>query len=151
MKKRGSIFCAWIAAVMLCTGCAGASPLPLEQIHWEMSYIQSGEDGKILATSPEGKEDYGPQEVEMINMTCQFSGLDFVITNEDSGQSWKGTFQEIEKGLQHDTIYEATYEDGSTGLASSGITSYADGSKEGTLIFTGEKYTIGFRGDLPEG
>lgn len=147
--KKSILAIGLLLVTLLCAGCMGRDSLPIEQIDWEMTVVQESEQGNIVAVSAMEQEKYSHTHAKVLNLTCSFTGMDFVITDVDSGKSWRGTCSEIEKGLRQDTIYEAVYEDGSKGLASSGITTYADGSEEGTLIFTSEEYSITFRGDLP--
>lgn len=85
-----------------------------------------------------------------MQLTCSLNGTAFTIQDLDSAQNWTGTYRTIEQGPDGTTIYELAFSDGTEGHAVSGITTYADGSQEATLIVTAEDYTVNFSGGLLE-
>lgn len=111
---------------------------------WAFNNIQSGETGEIIYCSAENQDIF--PNAKVANVSCKVSDRQIVIKNNISGEEWKFAYEE-EKTISHkDALYIIRLTGGTVqGRASVGITEYADGSSEYTLIITFNNVNIYFK------
>ena len=139
----------WLLILLLAVnlaGCSKGQTLPVENLNWTMTSVQSSEDGKILFCAPERQEQTPEASVKILR--CTLDGEKVVVTDEETGEKWTGAYERIRANPDQSAIYEVTFDSGEMGYMTSGITTYSDGSQSGTLILTHGDYTANFSADL---
>lgn len=149
MKKTMS----FVISIMICVtlaGCGMSASLPIEEMQWKMTMIQSDGDGGTRAVGSATLLNTYPN-AEHLEMTCSFDKTGFTIRNLTSGESFNGTYSNKVNGEEHTTIYDVVFANGVKGLAVSGIKEYGDGRRDGTLIISADGYALNFSAKLAGG
>lgn len=111
---------------------------------WAFNNIQSGETGEIIYCSAENQDIF--PNAKVADVSCKVSDRQIVIKNNISGEEWKFAYEEYKTISHKDALYIIRLTGGTVqGRASVGITEYADGSSEYTLIITFNNVNIYFK------
>lgn len=150
MKKTIALlaFILTLFTVVTLSGCADNSALPIEQMTWDMTLVQNV-DGDAVYCSEQSKISHPDATVKSIS--CAFDGAKFTITDNETEQTWIGSYTEINSGIKKTTNYEVTFDgsiDTTKGTMVSSITEYNDKSQIGTIIFSYGDYTVTFFSEL---
>ena len=125
-----------LAAAVFVSGCA-ANCLPLESTAWQFETMQ-GEGGAVVACSQDLASSF--PEAEVLAVSCRFENGALWV--EVGSESWNGTYRLIDsKGSE---IFEVQFSDGETGYLTNGLTTFADGSQQGTMNLTKGGLTLNF-------
>ena len=131
-----------LLTLLLVCGCESADPIA--QTRWQMEHIQSGDKGEIIIVGDETLLETNPNAA-VLKLSCRFAENTFVIQDHDNQKSWTGSYRMIEHPTKKDAIYELIFENGTTGYAGYGFTTFADGSEEENLHFSSiEGYSLSF-------
>lgn len=144
---------AFVISMMICVtlaGCGIGASLPIEEMQWKMTMIQSGEDGGARAVGSAILRDTYPN-ADYLEMACSFDNPGITIRNLTNGESWNGTYSNKVNGEEHTAFYDVVFEDGAKGRIVAGITEYGDGRREGTLIVSAGGHTLNFTAELVGG
>lgn len=140
--KRVLIFLLLFILCFPFSSCINNSP-SIQNTNWKMTSIQSGNEGSIIISGSSEMQESYPNS-KLIDMTCSFTQSKFILSNNTSGDIWTGTYSLINDDNIKSSIYGLVFSDGKTGHAVYGITTYADGSQEDTLIISAEGYAMNF-------
>lgn len=130
-------------SVFLCA-CGGTKGLSVENHVWKFSHVQGGADGTIIACPEETKDLY--ESARVLNLGCEAGDGVLTITNHDTQEQWKLTYRVNNTALES-TIYDIAIS-GQSGHAALGVTKYADGSSEYTLILSIQGYSVYFTEEI---
>ena len=141
MKRLGIL----LTAVVLCASLCGCGLSEKQQVvgpEWQMDSVQN-QDGNIEAVgSPDRAENY--PEAALADLTCRFTETSLTLSNQDSGESWAGTYKLVKRGGSESAIYEITFDGGETAHAVRSVTTYLDRDPVDTLVLSTDAYSITF-------
>lgn len=142
MKRLGIL----LTAVALCASLCGCGLSEKQQVvgpEWQMDSVQNQEDGSIEAVgSPDRAENY--PEAALADLTCRFTETGLTLSDQDSGESWTGTYKLVKRGGSESAIYEITFDGGKTAHAVRSVTTYLDREPVDTLVLSTDAYSITF-------
>ncbi len=141
--KRPMLVLLTLLTLLLVCGCESADPIA--QTQWQMEHIQSGDKGEIIIVGDETMLKTNP-DATILKLSCRFFENAFVMENHENQESWTGSYRMIEHPTDRDAIYELIFENGTTGYAGYGFTTFADGSEKENLLFSVEDYALSFSG-----
>ena len=110
----------------------------IEGHSWKFTLVQDN-DGKVIKCSEELSEVYPDVQIADISVLAENGKL--IISENEQSIVYGYSVYERSAGT---TIYSLEMDGKSCGLASVGITSYADGNREFTLIVTVEDCSVYF-------
>ncbi len=138
--RRIAAWCLGLAGICAGLSGCGRSPLPIEGMDWELTSVQH-------IDAPEGIWDAVTEETEA-PLTCTLSDGKLYLSRPESGESWEGSYQAGDTDPRSTTTYEVSFGE-KDGRMVSGLTTYLDGSQDGTLIITCDGYTLRFLAEWP--
>ena len=131
------------------TGCSNEETVKIEEYDWNLTFVLSSEDGRVLGCAPEHYEAHKEDEsIKEIDLDCVTSDGKYTIVDATNDTEYSGTYEIMEEDKES-VIYTLTSEDG-TGMAVSSITKGDDGSKTPTLIISSNGYDIYFLSETLE-
>ena len=144
--KRSKIFiialCVMIGVSLV--GCQNSSnssnAVAIDEYEWEISTIQAGEDGAVIACSKEKKSAY--ESAAEIQMNCIAEEGFLTITDATNRDSYKGTYKQQETDKET-VIYEFTL-GLERGHDVTSMTIDLEETRIPTLILTTTSYTFYF-------
>ena len=136
---KSKLFLLLLPLLLLVSGCAVRESLQIEGEDWQLKLIQSNADGSILARGP-GREAYA--DVPEAEVSCRAEKGKIIIKDAADVFSAEGMYY-LQQKQQDSAIYRLRL-DGEESLAGLSFTSYADGSREKTLVIRREAYSIYF-------
>lgn len=132
------------AFLCLCLiGCGETASVPVQQVQWTMTTVQSSENGAVLAVGSALMQESYPQARQM-NLTCSFTDTAVTVQNSETGERWSGSYQLMNQGDQPTQMYDLSFADSVQGVAAIDVTKYDTGSKEPTLILSAGGYAVYF-------
>lgn len=138
MKKICAIF---ILLLICLTGCSNTEKVPkIDDYTWQMTSIQGGEDGSVIACSPEMASSY--EGAKQITLICEAKNGKFTLTDSTNNKSYLGTYS-ITKTSAESIIYEILIDD-KKGYATTGLTTYLNESQNPTFIIAIGDYALNF-------
>ena len=138
--RRTAAWCLGLAGICAGLSGCGRSPLPIERMDWELTSVQH-------IDAPAGIWSVAAEETEA-PLTCTLSDGKLQLSCPESGESWEGSYQAGNTDPRSTTTYEVSF-GGKDGMMVSGLTTYLDGSQDGTLIITCDGYTLNFAAEWP--
>lgn len=141
MKKR--VFTAALLMIMIIavlSGCGQNSSMRIENHTWSFRYVQSEDDGAIVACSDQ-KTDIYPS-AEIISLACAAEDGKLTVTNGSTQETYFFDYT-VNTDKPESVIYNISSVNGN-GFASVGMTEYHDGKSEYTLIVKIGGYAIYF-------
>lgn len=149
MKKISFILSVILVFALVLTGC-GSDGVKIEGHQWELTLIQSGEDGSIVACGSEHYEMH--KEIEgiiVVDLTFSVENGKFTIQDKTNNKAYEGTYK-LSSTSPDGAIYELTTANNS-GMAVTANTEYTDhnGTKTytPTLIATLGDYSMNFQAE----
>lgn len=142
LLKKHRVF-GWMLGGLLCLclcACSGKAAVPIESRAWELTNIQSAEDGSIIAYGPDSQGTYPGARERMLS--CKARDGELTIADA-GGHTWKGSYSLRQGGAS--AIYQVTFGADADGHAVTGVTKYMDGSGEETLILSLGDFILHFR------
>lgn len=126
--------------LLVLVGCSNSTAVYIGGYEWEISTIQVGEDGAVIACSKENKMTYD-SAVER-EMSCTAKDGVLTLTDTTNGNIYEGTYEQAESSKET-TICEITLVEES-GNAVSSMTVYQNDTKVPTLIISIADYVLTF-------
>lgn len=117
-----------------------SNAVTIDEYEWEISTIQAGEDGAVIACSKEKKTAYESAAEIQMNGIAEEGFL--TITDATNRDSYKGTYKQKETDKET-VIYEITLGE-ERGHAVTSMTIDQEDTKIPTLILTTPNYTFHF-------
>lgn len=149
MKKIWLILSAVLVLTLALTGC-GSDGVKIEGHQWELTLIQSGEDGSIVACGSEHYEMH--KEIEriiVVDLTFSVENGNFTIQDKTNNKTYQGTYK-LSSTNPDGAIYELSTS-ANDGMAVTANTEYTDhkGAKTytPTLIVTLGDYSMNFQSE----
>ena len=132
------VFC----TILFVPGCTGEK-IAVENHVWEFSLVQDGQTGEVTACAPAYADLY--ENAAVLNLSCEADGKTFRLRNEDTGEAWTLNYAFSDR-KPNSVFYTLHLDESETnGVASVGITEYANGDSEYTLILTIDGRSLTFR------
>ena len=148
MKKMLPII--MIISLILALGGCSSKAVTIENHTWELTFIQSTEDGAIIGCASDYYEDHKDIEnLIVVDLSCDApgayytEGAYFTITDKTNHNSYDFNY-EIKDESSETIIYDITSAS-NTGMAVTSITKTDDGTETPTLIITIGEYTLNFQ------
>ena len=116
----------------------------MENHAWTFANIVDSTTGTIIACGENEREKY--PEAKVLDMVCEFRDNVMVIRDVNSGNGKEFSYSSIGKDT-NSMIYKLILEDGDNaleGMAVSGITEYAKGEYQQTLVIDLDGYALYF-------
>lgn len=145
IKRLCSVFISIVLAMAL-AACGSNEVWSIEHYDWELTLIQSNEDGSVIGCASEHYEAH--REIEgliVADIVCTAESGNFTITDQTNNKSYHGNY-EVSEESSKSTIYSITTTE-STGTAVVSYTEYDDGTKTPTLIITIGDYLLNFQSE----
>ena len=147
MKKIWLILSAVLVLALALTGC-GSDGVNIEGHKWELTVVQSGEDGSIVACGSEHYEMHKEiEDIIVVDLECSVENGKFTIQDKTNNKNYEGTYK-LSSTTSDGAIYELTTASNS-GMAVTANTEYTDhkGTKTytPTLIITLGDYSMNFQ------
>ena len=131
------------------TGCSKEETVKIEEHDWNLTFVLSSEDGRVLGCVPEHYEAHKEDEsIKEIDLDCVASDGKYIIVDVTNNTEYNGTYEIMEEDKES-VIYTLNSEDG-TGMAVTSITKGDDGSRTPTLILSIDGYDINFQSETLE-
>lgn len=131
------------------TGCSKEETVKIEEHDWNLTFVLSSEDGRVLGCAPKHYEAHKEDEsVKEIDLDCVVSDGKYTIVDVTNNTEYSGTYEIMEEDKES-VIYTLTSEEG-TGMAVTSITKGDDGSRTPTLILSIDGYDINFQSETLE-
>lgn len=131
------------------TGCSNEETVKIEEYDWNLTFVLSSEDGRVLGCAPEHYEAHKEDKnIKEIDLDCVASNGKYTIVDATNDTEYTGTYEIMEEDKES-VIYTLTSEEG-TGMAVTSITKGDDGSKTPTLIISLDGYDINFQSETLE-
>lgn len=125
------------------TGCSKEEIVKIDEHDWNLTFVLSSEDGRVLGCAPEHYEAHKEDEnIKEMNLDCVVSDGEYTITDVTNNNEYSGTYEVMEEN-KDSVIYSLTSEEG-TGMAVTSITKGDGGSKTPTLIISMDGYDLNF-------
>lgn len=149
MKKISLILAVILSLLLGLTGCS-AENVKIEGHEWELTLIQSNEDGSVIGCASEHYEMHKETEgIVVVDLVCSAADGSFTITDKTNNATYQGIYKVSDNGPES-TIYEVNIGE-ETGNAVTAYTKYEDSSsntsKTPTLIITIGDYTLNFQAE----
>ena len=146
--KLKKVFAAMLSAVLLLAlaACGSKEAWYIESYDWDLTLVQSNEDGSIIGCASEHYEAH--KEIEgliVADLVCTAGGGYFTITDQTNNKSYHGNY-EVSEESSKSTIYSITTKE-NTGTAVVSYTEHDDGTKTPTLIITIGGYSLNFQSE----
>lgn len=146
--KLKKVFAAMLSAVLLLAlaACGSKKAWYIESYDWDLTLVQSNEDGSIIGCASEHYEAH--KEIEgliVADLVCSADGGNFTITDQTNNKSYHGNY-EVSEESSKSTIYSITTKE-NTGTAVVSYTEHDDGTKTPTLIITIGGYSLNFQSE----
>lgn len=144
--KLKKVLAALLSAVLLLvlTACGSKEAWYIESYDWELTLIQSTEDGSIIGCASEYYEAHKEiEELVVADLVCTADGGNFTIADQTNNKSYHGNY-EVSEESSKSTIYSITTTE-NTGTAVVSNTEHDDGTKTPTLIITIGGYSLNFQ------
>lgn len=127
-------------------GCSAKEAWKIELYDWELTLIQSNEDGSVIGCASEHYEAHKEiGELIVADLVCTADGGNFTITDQTNNKSYHGNYKVAEESSKS-TIYSITTTE-NTGTAVVSYTEHDDGTKTPTLIITIGDYSLNFQSE----
>ena len=127
-------------------GCSKEEVVKIEGYDWNLTFVLSSEDGKVVGCAPEHyeahKDDVNIQEMDL---DCVVLDGTYTIVDATNNAEYSGTYEIMEED-EESVIYTLTSEN-ETGMAVTSITKDDDGNKTPTLIISMGGYDLNFQSD----
>ena len=131
------------------TGCSKEETVKIEEHDWNLTFVLSSEDGRVLGCAPKHYEAHKEDEsIKEIDLDCVVSDGKYTIVDVTNNTEYSGTYEIMEEDKES-VIYTLTSEEG-TGMAVTSITKGDDGSRTPTLILSIDGYDINFQSETLE-
>lgn len=137
-------------ALILALGGCGTEAITIENHTWELTFIQSAENGTILGCASDYYEDHKDiDNLIVVDLSCDApgayytEGAYFTITDKTNHNTYDFNY-EMQEGSSESMIYYVT-SDSDTGMAVTSVTKIDDGTEIPTLIITIGGYTLNFQ------
>ncbi len=141
MKKRAlTVALLMVMIIAVLSGCSQNSSMQIENHTWSFQYVQSEDDGAIVACSDQ-KTDIYPS-AEIISLTCAAEDGKLTVTNIGTQETYLFDYT-VNTDKAESVIYNISSVT-NNGFASVGMTEYHDGKSEYTLIIKIGGYAICF-------
>lgn len=128
------------------TGCSKEETVKIDEHDWNLTFVLSSEDGRVLGCAPEHYEAHKEDEnIKEMNLDCVVSDGKYTITDVTNNTEYSGTYKVMEEN-KDSVIYSLTSEEG-TGIAVTSITKGDDGSRTPTLIISMDGYDLNFQSE----
>lgn len=149
MKKKISLFALVAVLVLSLVGCSSQT-LKIEGHDWELTLIQSTEDGSIIGCASEHYEMHKDIEnMIVVDLVCTAKDGSLTITDKTNNQSYEGTYTLADSTLES-TMYNIVLGE-ENGTAVSSYTEYEEGAantkKTPTLIISIGNYALNFQSE----
>ena len=147
MKKIYLILSAVLVLALALTGC-GSDGVKIEGHKWELTLVQSGADGSIVACGSEYYEMHKEiEDIIVVDLECSVENGKFTIQDKTNNKTYEGTYK-ISSTNPDSAIYELETA-ANSGMAVTANTEYTDhnGTKTytPTLIITLGNYSMNFQ------
>lgn len=147
MLKKISAVCFIIAIISCLAGCSKET-FKIENQDWQLTLIQSNEDGSVIGCAPKHYEMH--KEIEniiVVNLSCSAVDGQLTVADDTNHVTYTGTYS-LSESEPECTIYKITM-DKKTGTAVASFTAYTDQdgnkSKTPTLVMTIGDYSLTFQ------
>lgn len=128
------------------TGCSKEETIKIDEHDWNLTFVLSSEDGRVLGCAPEHYEAHKEDEnIKEMNLDCVVSDGEYTITEVTNNTEYSGAYEVMEEN-KDSVIYSLTSEEG-TGMAVTSITKGDDGSRTPTLIISMGGYDLNFQSE----
>lgn len=144
---KKTVLCCMGILCLLLSGCGKALDLSLDGHTWQFTMIQAGENGEIVACSPDKKTAYA--DAEVMELSCKAHDGSLTLSRMDTGENLTMAC-EIYSENAESAIY-SLWTDEQNALATIGVTTYQDGRSEYTLIVVLDEYTLYFTEAISDG
>lgn len=135
-----------ILLILGMVGCSKAETVKIEGHDWDLTFVLSSEDGRVLGCAPEHYEAHKEDEnIKEMNIDCVIADGKYTIVDIINDTEYSGTYEIIEEDKES-IIYTLTSEEG-TGMAVTSITKGDDGSRTPTLVISLDGYDINFQSE----
>jgi hypothetical protein len=143
MKKIISVI--FVGMILLgLVGCGSKEAVTIEGYDWELTLIQTQEDGSIVGCATEYYEAH--KEIEgliVVDLTCSAENGSFTITDKTNEKAYTGTYTVNEKDVET-IIYDVTTSS-NEGMAVTSVTKDDNGGETPTLIIRFGDYALNFQ------
>lgn len=130
--------------LLLLTGCAASSVPDPEAYAWRMTTVQSLDaGGSSVACAPDTPGI--PQDTQVLTLTCTMKDETLTLTDETAGQTHSGSYRTTD--VSRDALRLAITVGNTEGFGTVAYTTYADGTRQPTLILVLGDYTLNFTAD----
>lgn len=125
-------------------GC-GSKESSLENQLWTMTFALTEETGEMVACSPQLAESY--PLVQIRNIFCEAKDGQWRITQNETSETFQGTYELVERTAEGSSIYAFRSSDGRSGTAVCSLTDQHSGETMPTLVLTfPQSYALYFHG-----
>lgn len=139
MRKQIAIIA--VLLLVCLAGCSSTPKFPIDRYSWEMTTVQSGEKGSVIACSAELAD--RNEGAEVIALTCKAEDGYISVADLTDSETYTGEYRVTETSSKA-TIYEIKIGD-TTGHAVTSMTTYRDESESPTLIISIGDYALNFQ------
>ena len=131
-----------LCAILLFTGCTGEK-ITAENHDWEFSLLQNAQTVEVTACSNAYAEIY--ENAAVVELLCEADGNAFHLRNGETNETWSLNYTLSDR--KADSVFYTLHLEGTdkSGIGSIGITEYANGDSEYTLILTIDGHSLTFR------
>lgn len=146
MKKAFSLIL--VTVLLICFGGCSSEAIKIEGYEWNLTLIQSNEDGSIIGCGSAYYEEHKDIEnIIAVDLVCSAENGNFTITDKTNNASYNGNYK-TDNSSGNSTIYSITTAT-NNGTAVSSLTKSNDGSNKAentpTLIITIGNYVLNFQ------
>lgn len=139
--KNRFLYLIFVAALLCCAACGQTEKLGIEGL-WELSTVQSTENGKILAYSPNSAQaDLYDGAAEIFAALSSENGK-LKFSDKTSEQTFEGTYKLINKSGSTAVYGIGLFGQEGTTVVSNTV--YSDNSHKTVLIISVGEYTLNF-------
>lgn len=130
--------------LLLLTGCAASSVPDPEAYAWRMTTVQSLDaGGSSVACAPDTPG--ALPNTPTLTLTCTMKDETLTLTDETAGQTHSGSYRTTD--VSRDALRLAITVGNTEGFGTVAYTTYADGTRQPTLILVLGDYTLNFTAD----
>lgn len=134
--------------MIFCIAGCSSETISIEGYDWNLTLIQSNEDGSVIGCAPEHYEMHKEiDDIIVVDLACSASDGKLTVTDSTNNTTYTGSYSLTESN-QENTIYEISFRD-QMGYAVTSCTTYTDhlgsNSQTPTLIVTIGNYSLTFQ------